>query len=83
MRRRNQSEYLDEDQLSKISNIFCAEIDKPNNPQRQMMEEGRAYTKPKEVPNRINQTQSGNPRVSTTIDEGRGKTVRWGIFIDI
>lgn len=63
-------DYLDQDELTKITNIFCAEIDKPNNPQRRVMDDHKVYSKTKESLRKKNRTQSENQRASTTIDEG-------------
>lgn len=64
---------LDQDQLTKITNIFCAEIDKPSNPQRQVLDEEIFKVKTKEDPKNSQQTERIQPRASESIEEGKTK----------
>ncbi len=63
--------YLDQDQLTKITNIFCAEIDKPSNPQRQVVEEEVIQEQNNDGLKKTNETDSSlNQRISETVEEG-------------
>ena len=62
-------DFVDEDQLAKITNIFCAEIDKPSNPQRQMMDDEIFYGQNNGKTTKIDSTDSLYQHISGTIEE--------------
>ena len=63
--------HLDQDQFSKITNIFCAEIDKPSNPQRQVLDEEIFSEQIKGQTKKKNETESiPQQRLSESYDEG-------------
>jgi len=58
--------------LTKITNIFCAEIDKPSNPQRQVVDEEVIQEQNNDGTKKTNETDSSlNQRISETIEEGK------------
>lgn len=60
---------IGKDQLTKISNIFCAEIDKPSNPQRQVFDEEIFIVRNTDQTKKPNQTEPIQPKVIETIEE--------------
>ncbi|CAF1365146.1 unnamed protein product [Adineta ricciae] len=59
-----------QDQFSKITNIFCAEIDKPSNPQRQVLDEEIFIEQNKDQTKKKNETESiPQQRLSESYDE--------------
>ncbi len=57
--------------MTKITNIFCAEIDKPSNPQRQVVDEEVIQEQNNDGLKNTNETDSPlNQRISETIEEG-------------
>ncbi len=61
--------YLDQDPFTKITKIFCAESDKPSNPQRQVVDE--EILPSTNDSKRTNQTDSTNQRMSEPVEEGK------------
>ncbi|CAF2387249.1 unnamed protein product [Rotaria sp. Silwood2] len=61
-----------QDQFSKITNIFCAEVDKPSNPQRQVADEETIFEQLKDALKRTNQSESSRQQTSESIDEEDG-----------
>jgi hypothetical protein len=58
--------------LTKITNIFCAEIDKPSNPQRQVVDEEVIQEQNNDGLKKTDETDSSlNQRISETIEEGK------------
>jgi len=58
--------------LTKITNIFCAEIDKPSNPQRQAVDEEVIQEQNNDGLKKTDETDSSlNQRISETIEEGK------------
>ncbi|CAF0869889.1 unnamed protein product [Rotaria sordida] len=58
-----------QDQFTKITNIFCAEIDKPSNPQRQVADEENFFEQIKDVLTKTNQSESSRQQTSESILE--------------
>ncbi|UJR36135.1 hypothetical protein I4U23_028869 [Adineta vaga] len=59
-----------QDQFAKITNIFCAEIDKPSNPQRQVYDEEVFTEQNKDGLKKTNETETTiHQRVSESIEE--------------
>ncbi len=58
--------------MTKITNIFCAEIDKPSNPQRQVVDEEVIQEQNNDGLKKTDETDSSlNQRISETIEEGK------------
>ncbi len=58
--------------MTKITNIFCAEIDKPSNPQRQGVDEEVIQEQNNDGTKKTDETDSSlNQRISETIEEGK------------
>jgi hypothetical protein len=70
---------LDQDPLTKISSIFCGEVDKTIHPQRQVVSEQVSVSKTSDKPDRtwststqpVEITSTRQARVLESIDEGR------------
>lgn len=61
---------LDEDQFSRITNIFCAEVDKPTNAQRQVFDNENPFEQLQDTVKRTNQSESTRQN-SETVEEGK------------
>ncbi|CAF4498656.1 unnamed protein product [Rotaria socialis] len=69
-----------QDQFTKITNIFCAEIDKPTNAQRQMAEDGNIFEEFAGAFTKTNQNDSTRQQSSESLeDEVLNKVVMWAI----
>lgn len=65
-------DHLDQDQFAKITNIFCAEIDKPSNPQRQVLDEDIFIEQIKDQTKKKNETEPiPQQRLAESYEEGK------------
>jgi hypothetical protein len=65
---------LDQDQLTKITTIFCGEVEKSTNPQRLMSDPEEKQSTPgttKKPLEKKNNTDSVQQRIIDSIDQGR------------
>ncbi|CAF5220624.1 unnamed protein product, partial [Rotaria magnacalcarata] len=61
-----------QDQFTKITNIFCAEIDKPTNAQRQMAEDGNIFEEFAGTFTKTNQNDSTRQQSSESLEDDIG-----------
>ncbi|CAF3396951.1 unnamed protein product [Rotaria sp. Silwood1] len=61
-----------QDQFAKITNIFCGEVDKPSNLQRQVADEDSFFDQIKDALKETNKSESSRQQTSESIDEDDG-----------